>query len=66
MRHLPATQSVMYSVFYKRSLGENNPGNTIFRHHLLLLRIMKRKQESFFQSNTLLFPLIGVFMTTAR
>lgn len=66
MRHLPATWSVMYSVFYKRSLGENNPGNTIFRHHLLLLRIMKRKQESLSQSNTLLLPLIGVFMTAAR
>lgn len=52
MRHLPATWSVMYSMFYKRSLGENNPGNTIFRHHLLLLRIMKRKQESLSQSHT--------------
>lgn len=66
MRHLPATWSVMCSVFCKRSLGGNNPGNTIFRHHLLLLRIMKRKQESFSQSNALLLPLIGIFMTTGR
>lgn len=66
MRHLPATWTVMCSVFCKRSLGGNNPGNTIFQHHLLLLRIMKRKQESFSQSNALLLPLIGIFMTTGR
>lgn len=64
IRYLLATQSLIYSVFCKVSPGKNNQGNTIFRHHLLLLRIMKRKQESFQQSNILLLFLIGLFMIT--
>jgi len=62
IRYLLATQSVTHSVFYKVSPGKNNQGNTIFQHHLLLLRIMKRKQESFQQSSILLLFLIGLFM----
>lgn len=64
IRYLLATRSVIYSVFYKVSPGKNNQGNTIFQHHLLLLRIMKRKQEPFRQSNILLLFLIGLFMIT--
>lgn len=64
IRYLLATQSVIHSVFYKVSPGKNNQGNTIFWNHLLLLRIMKRKQESFQQSNILILFLIGLFMIT--